>query len=201
MMVKEFEDSARDEIAVLLDGDEAGAAGSPPDSAFDAAVRSAGSIVLAHVRRRRRAVLIVNGRATQTQTVAEGAEWDRALALLAAAMPDAKVPAAALLSDSVGAAARARELVVVTPRLEPQLVSRLLERALARVPVSVVHVDAPTFAGLPPDAHAESQVLRLRAAGVAVAVLRHGDDLRDALGAVAVTDTKPSRDIAGVVSA
>jgi uncharacterized protein (DUF58 family) len=196
LMVKEFEDSARDEIVVLLDGDESGAVGSPPDSAFDAAVRAAGSILLSHVRRRRRAVLVLNGRATQTQTVAEGAEWDRALGLLAAAMADARTRAAALLTESAGAAAHARELVVVTPRLEPQLVSRLLERAVARVPVSVVHIDAPTFAGLPPDAHAEAQALRLRAAGVAVAVVRHGDDLRDTLGAVAGTATNASREMA-----
>ena len=202
LMVKEFEDSARVEIAVLLDGDEAGAVGEPPDSAFDAAVRAAGSILLAHVRRRQRAVLILNARATQTQTVAEGAEWDRAVGVLAAALPDARVPAAALLTESAGAAARARELVVVTPRLDPQLVSRLLERAAARVPVSVVHVDAPTFAGLAPSPHAEAQALRLRAAGVAVAVVRHGDDLREVLGTVAATDPKAARDIAaGAVGA
>lgn len=188
LMVKEFEDTARDEIAVLLDGDEAGAVGAPPDSAFDAAVRAAGSILLAHVRRRRRAVLVVNARAIHTQTVAEGPEWDRAVGLLAAAMPDARTPAAALLTESAGAAAHARELAVVTPRLEPQLVGRLMERALARVPVSVVHVDAPTFAGEPPSAQAEAQALRLRAAGVAVAVVRCGDDLRDALGTVAARE-------------
>jgi uncharacterized protein (DUF58 family) len=185
LMVKEFEDSARDEIAVLLDGDEAGAVGSPPDSAFDAAVRAAGSILLAHVRRRRRAVLVLNTRGRETQSVAEGVEWDRALGLLAAAMPDARTPAAALLTESSGAAAHARELVVVTPRLDPQLVSRLIERAVARVPVSIVHVDAPTFAGLAPSRQADAHALRLRAAGVAVAVLRHGDDLRETLGAVA----------------
>ena len=193
LMVKEFEDSPRDEIAVILDGDEVGAVGSPPDSAFDAAVRAAGSILLAQVRRRRRAVLALNTRGQERQSVAEGAEWERALGLLAAAMPDGRTPAAALLTESGGAAVHARELVVVTPRLDSQLVSRLIERAFARVAVSVVHVDAPTFAGLSPSPHAEAQALRLRSAGVAVAVIRHGDDLRDVLGTVAATDTKALR--------
>jgi len=201
LMVKEFDDSARDEIAVLLDGNEAGAAGVPPDSAFDAAVRAAGSILLAHVRRRRRAVLVLNAAGTQTQTVAEGVEWDRTLALLAAAEPNARIPAAALLADGADAATRARELVVVTPHLAPALVSRLLERAGSRGPVAVVVVDASTFAGSPPDAQTEAQAIRLRAAGVAAAVLRYGDDLRHTLGTVPGTDTRVSRDMAGAVSA
>lgn len=196
LMLKEFEDSPRDEISVLLDGDEAGALGSQPESAFDAAVRVTGSILLAHVRRRRRAVLLLNSRVQETQSVAEGVEWDRALGLLADAMPDARTPAAALLTESAGAAAHARELVVVTPRLEPQLISRLIERAAARMAVSVVFVDAPTFAGDPPSPQAEAQAVRLRAVGVAVAVVRHGDDLRDTLGSVPGTATKASRDLA-----
>ena len=47
LMVKELEDSPRDEVAVLLDGDPAGVTGSPPDSSFDVAVRAAGSILRA----------------------------------------------------------------------------------------------------------------------------------------------------------
>src|SRR6202012_3398486 len=51
LMVKELEDSPRDEVVVLLDGDPAAVAGSPPSSSFGAAVRVAGSILLAQVRR------------------------------------------------------------------------------------------------------------------------------------------------------
>jgi len=42
-------------------------------------------------------------------------------------------------------------------------------------------VDAPTYAGRPP-AGASPTLLRLAGAGVAVAVLRHGMSLPDALG-------------------
>jgi uncharacterized protein (DUF58 family) len=180
LMVKELEDAPRDEVAVLLDGDAAGVAGTAPDSSFDAAVRAAGSILLAQVRRGRRSILALNTAGRETQAVtADGPEWQRALEVLAAAEPDARTPAAALLDSGVGPAARSLELVVVTSRIEPALVSRLLERALTRRPVALVHVDAASFAGGP--RRPEPNLLRLQAAGVPVAVVRRGEDLAEAL--------------------
>jgi uncharacterized protein (DUF58 family) len=180
LMVKELEDAPRDEIAVLLDGDAAAVAGSPPDSSFDAAVRVAGSILHAQVRRGRRCVLVLNTAGRETLAVsADGPEWQHALELLAAAEPDAGRPAAALLESGVGPAARALELVVVTSRIEPRLVSRLLERALTRRPVALVHVEAASFAGRPRSR--EPALLRLQAAGVPIAVVRRGEDLATAL--------------------
>lgn len=179
-MVKELEDAPRDEVAVLVDGDAAGVVGAPPDSSFDAAVRAAGSILLAQVRRGRRSILALNTAGRETQAVtSDGPEWQRALELLAAAEPDARTPAAALLDSGVGPAARSLELVVVTSRIEPALVSRLLERALTRRPVALVHVDAASFAGGP--RRPEAGLLRLQAAGVPVAVVRRGEDLAEAL--------------------
>jgi uncharacterized protein (DUF58 family) len=181
LMVKEFEDSPRDEVAVLLDGDAAGVAGSAPDSSFDAAVRAAGSILRAHVRDGHPAVLVLNTREREVQSVTmDGPEWERALGLLAGATADARTPASALLDSADGPAARSLELVVVTSRPEPALVRRLLERALSRRPVALVHVDAPTFAGR--RSAPEPALLQLQAAGVPVAVVRRGDDLREALG-------------------
>jgi uncharacterized protein (DUF58 family) len=183
LMVKELEDSPRDEVAVLLDGDASAFVGSPPNSSFDAAVRAAGSILLAQVRSGRRCVLVLNTAARERQTVsAEGPEWDRALDLLAAAEPDAPSPAAALLESGVGPAARSLELVVVTSRIEPGLVNRLLERARSRRPVALVHVEASSFAGRPH--RPEPELLRLQAAGVPIAVVRSGEDLATALGGV-----------------
>ena len=76
-------------------------------------------------------------------------------------------------------AARSLELVVVTSRVEPALVNRLLERALTRRAVALVHVEAASFVGRPN--RAEPALLRLQAAGVPVAVVRRGDDLSVAL--------------------
>ncbi len=180
LMVKELEDSPRDQVAVLLDGDPACVAGSPPNSSFDAAVRVAGSILLAQIRRGRRSLLALNTAGRETQVVSsDGPDWHRALELLAAAEPDARAPAAALLESSVGPAARSLELVVVTSRIETALVNRLLERVLTRRAVALVHVEAASFAGRA--SRPEPALLRLQAAGVAVAVVRQGDDLAAAL--------------------
>jgi uncharacterized protein (DUF58 family) len=183
LMVKELEDSPRDEVAVLLDGDTAAVVGSPPDSSFDTAVRAAGSILLAQIRRGRRCVLALNTAGREMQTVSsDGPEWQRALELLAAAQPDADRPAAALLESGVSPAARSLELVVVTSRVESALVNRLLERALTRRAVALVHVDAASFAGRP--RRPDPALLRLQAAGVPVAAVRQGDDLAVVLGGV-----------------
>lgn len=186
LMVKELEDSPRDELAVLLDG-SAGTAGTSPDPAFDAAVRVAGSIVLAQVRRGRRCVLVLNTRVREVQTVAsEGAEWQRALDLLAGAQADARTSAASLLASEAGAASRARQLVVVTSQLPPALAELLVARVLSRRPAAVVYVDAPTFAGR--GATREPALLRLASAGVPVAVVRRGDDLAEVLAAQQVPE-------------
>ena len=171
---------------MLLDGDAAAVAGSPPDSSFDAAVRIAGSILLAQIRHGRRCVLALNTLGRESQTVsADGLEWQRALELLAAAEPDAPRPAATLLESGISPAARALELVVVTSRIEPGLVDRLLERAVTRRAVALVHVEAASFAGRPH--RPEPSLLRLQAAGIPIAVVRRGDDLAVALaGARAV---------------
>jgi uncharacterized protein (DUF58 family) len=180
LMVKELEDSPRDEVAVLLDGDASAVAGSPPNSSFDAAVRAAGSILLAQIRRGRRCVLALNTSGRETQAVtSDGPEWQRTLELLAAAEPDARRPVAALLEAGGGPAARSLELVVVTSRIEPALVDRLLERALTRRPVALVHVEAASFLGRP--RRPEPALLRLQAAGVPIAVVRQGEDFAAAL--------------------
>jgi uncharacterized protein (DUF58 family) len=176
LMVKELEDSPRDEVAVLLDGDPTAVVGSSPESSFDVAVRVAGSILHAQVRRGRRCVLVLNTAGREAQTVSsEGPEWQRALELLAAAEPDARGPAAALLRSADGPAARSLELVVVTSRVERPLVDRLLERAVSRRSVALVHIEPQSFAA--GARRPEPALLRLQAAGVPVAVVRQGDDL------------------------
>ena len=187
LMVKELEDSPRDEVAVLLDGDPQAAVGSPPDSSFDVAVRVAGSILLAQIRRGRRCVLVLNTAGRETHTVSsDGPEWQRALELLAAAEPDARGPAASLLQAAESAAVRSLELVVVTSRIERSLVDRLLERALTRRAVALVYVEPESFAGAA--RRREPALLRLQAAGVAVAVVRQGEDLATALGGADVAE-------------
>ena len=168
LMVKELEDAPRDEVVVLLDGAEA--------TTFDVAVRAAGSILLAHVRRKRRCVLVVNSAAREEQAIGtEAADWPRALETLAAAEPTARTPAFALLESAGSAVARSLELVVVTSQVDAPLVDRLVQRALSRRGVSLVYVEAGTAP--------QPGLLRLQAAGVPVAIVRPGDDLAAALSA------------------
>jgi uncharacterized protein (DUF58 family) len=183
LMVKELEDSPRDEVAVVLDADPTAVVG----ESFEVQVRAAGSILQAHARRGRRSVLVVNSARREQQRVHSGeGDWRQALDLLAAVEPEPGPPLAALLADEANAAGRALELAVVTASLPPQLVERLVERSLGRRNVSLVLVDAASFNGADPKPLAE--LLRLHAAGVAVAVVRRGDDLAERLGAAELAE-------------
>jgi len=172
LMVKELEDAPRDEIAVLLDADAASVVG----ESFDVQVRAAGSILESYVRRGRRAVLVVNSERREVQQVhSAAADWRRALELLAGAEATGNAPLVRLLAQEDSPAARALELAVMTARLEPALVDRLVQRALSRRRVSLVYVDPASFNGS--ERRREPLLLRLHAAGIPVAVVRAGDDL------------------------
>jgi uncharacterized protein (DUF58 family) len=183
LMVKELEDEPRDEVAVLLDAAAGVVAGDPPDSSFDMQVRAAGSILKAHAKRGRRVALVVSAAGRETVGVRDDeGDWRRALETLAAVRPDGRTPVATLLSEGT-AAGRALDLAVVTAQLPAELVERIAQRASARRGISVVYVDAPTFAGRRP--RAVPALLRLEALGVPTATLRRGDDLAAKLGGVA----------------
>ena len=180
LMVKELEDSPRDEAAVLLDADATAVVGKPPDSTFELQVRLAGSIVRAHARRGRRTSLVVNAGARTYQRVHSfDGDWNRALELLATIEPDGHVPAGTFLADESGPAARALELTVVTASVSPRLVDRLLQRTLAHHGAALVFVDPTSFApaASASDRAATAQLVRLDRAGIPVVVVRRGDDL------------------------
>jgi uncharacterized protein (DUF58 family) len=186
LMVKELEDSPRDETAVLLDADASVVTGKAPDTSFELAVRAAGSIVKSHASRGRRAALAVNGARPVYQRVHSfDGDWHRALEVLAAVEPDGHAAVANMLADEGGPAARAIELTVVTSSLAPRLVERLAHRALAHHGASLVYVDPASFTEEPRDLAVDTgaQLLRLQRAGVPVLILRRGDDLAAALGA------------------
>ena len=177
LMVKELEDAPRDEIAIVLDADSA-----TVGESFDVQVRAAGSILRTHASRGRRAVLALNSdRPVSVRVSSLEGDWHAALGELAAVEPGASRPVVELIAREGGPAARALELVVVTARLAPALATKLVQRALTNHGVSLVWIDSASFAGRP--TKAEPELLRLQAAGVPVAVVREGDDLRSALGA------------------
>ena len=184
LMVKELEDAPRDETAVVLDADVSAVAGVAPDSSFDVQVRAAGSVLRAHARRGRRAVLVLGSALRESQRVASSeGDWRRALDLLAGVEPSAGGSVTQLLGEDAGAAGRSLELTVVTARLDTRLTDRLVHLALSRRRVSLVYVDTASFGGRP---RPEPGLLRVQAVGIAVAVVRRGDDLAAKLGGTAL---------------
>ncbi len=181
LMVKELEDAPRDEIAIVLDADTTAVGDS-----FDVQVRAAGSILRTHAARGRRTVLALNSTQPVSVRVSslEG-DWHAALGALAAVEPGAPRPVVELIAREGGAAARALELIVITARLAPALGTKLAQRALTSHGVSLVWIDSASFAGRP--TKADPELLRLQSVGVPVAIVRHGDDLRTALGSVQTT--------------
>ena len=181
LMVKELEDAPRDELAVVLDLDPAGVVG----DSFETQVRAAGSILMAHGRRGRRAVLVVNSPRKEQERIHPGdLEGRQALELLAAVEPEPGPPLHALLGED-GPAGRGLELAVVTATLAPRLVMRLVERTAGRKSISLVLVDAASF-GERGTRSVYPGLLALQAAGVTVAVISAGDDLAAALSAPSV---------------
>ena len=181
LMVKELEDTARDDAVVVLDCWPGCAAGTPPDSSFDVLVRAAGSVLAAYVGRGRTASLVATSREHVVQQVRSfSSDFDAVLRALAAVEPDGLDPLARALRANQRALSSTGDLCVVTGALDPGAVDALLGAA-GRRPVSVVWVDAPSFVARPTRASAD--VLRLVAAGIPVAVVRRGDDLAAALGA------------------
>jgi uncharacterized protein (DUF58 family) len=185
LMVKELEDAPRDEVVVVLDAQEGFSAGSRLDTSFDVQVRAAGSVLWTHARRGRHArLLITSGAATEVVSVRSyERDWPRALQALAAAEQTGRRAVEGFLAEESGPAARASDLVIVTPALRPTLVESLVSRAVSHQQVSVVYVDLSTFGRNGRSVEVDAAVLRLGAAGIPVARLRRGDDLGAVLGA------------------
>jgi hypothetical protein len=179
-MVRELQDAPRDSIAVVLDVEARAVAGARGESSLDDAVRAAAGIVRTHALRSRRALLVIGAAQPRVHSVRSvGRDWDEALDDLAAVEPTAATPLGDLVAAR-GPLGSVPELVVLTAR--PEIVAdALVARAAVGRSSALVAVDAPTYAGRPPAA-ASAVLLRLSAAGVALAVLRRGTPLAEALG-------------------
>jgi uncharacterized protein (DUF58 family) len=181
LMVKELEDSPRESLVVVLDCDPAGDAGRPPDSSFDAAVRAAGSIMRVHVARGRRCALVATAQADcATRASSLEGEFASVLGTLACARADAELDLARFLERPPKVVDHALEIVIVTATDSPSAATRLVGLTSRRA-VAIVWVDAASYVGRP--ARAVPAVLQLSAAGIPIAVVRHGEDLAAALEA------------------
>lgn len=180
LMVRELDDTPRESIAVVLDVDAASVVGPRGDSSLDDAVRAAAGLVRAHVLRSRNVLLAIATAEPLLQRVrGQGRDWELVLDALAAVEPSHGTALVDLVVTS-SAVGGLPELVVVTGR--PHVVAdALIARAVAGAPSALVAVDTGTYAGQLP-AETSPALLRLAGAGVAVAVIRHGVALPEALG-------------------
>ncbi len=179
LMVRELEDAPRESVAVVLDPDAATVAGDPGASSLDDAVRAAAGIVRAHALRSRQVLLVIAAAEPVLQRVpALGQAWELALDELAAVEPARRTALHELIAPR-RAVGGVPELVVVTGRPET-VTDALVARAAMGRSSALVAVDAPTYAGRPPS-RSSPTLLRLAGAGVALAVLRHGTSLPEAL--------------------
>jgi hypothetical protein len=203
-MVKELEDSPRDEAAVVLDACAGFDVGTAPDSSFEVAVRAAGSLVRRLAAEGQRAALVVSG--TQVERLAvqslEG-DWQVALDVLAGVRPEGRRPLWSVITET-RAGLDALRLYLVTSDLTPQLGDRVAQIA-SRRRIQVVWVDSRTFGdGEIPPGMPDGVALTLARRGVGVVRLRRGDDLATALagsgrGAVrAARETPPRVQLEGV---
>lgn len=182
LMVRELEDAPRDNVAVVLDVESEWAVGTRGDSSLDDAVRATAGLVRAHALRSRRVLLVIATPEPGVHQVRSvGHDWDGALEALAAVEPSSGTRLRELVGPR-GALAATPDLVVVTGR--PEIV---VDALVARVAVgrrsALVAVDCPTYARRAPSAPSPT-LLRLAGAGVALAVVRHGVPLTEALGAL-----------------
>ena len=182
LMVRELEDAPRDSVAIVLDVDAATVTGTPGRSSLDDAVRATAGLVRAHAGRSRRGLLVIASPTPGIHRVQSlGRDWDAALDALAAVGPAEGAPLREL-TTARGALGLVPELVVVTARPEVVEDALVARRAVGRS-CGVVVVDAPTYAGRDPSTSSRT-LLRLAGAGVALAMVRNGDRLEDALGAL-----------------
>jgi uncharacterized protein (DUF58 family) len=182
LMVRELEDAPRDSVAIVLDVEASSVAGPVGRSSLDEAVRAAAGLVRAHAGRSRRALLVVASPQPGINRVQSlGRDWDAALDALAAVEPAVGAPLRELVTQR-GALGTVPELVVVTARPEVVEDSLVARRSVGRY-CALVAVDAQTYAGREPSS-ASRTLLRLASAGVTVAVVRRGDRLEEALGAL-----------------
>jgi uncharacterized protein (DUF58 family) len=182
LMVRELEDAPRESVAVVLDPDAGSAAGAPGDSSLDDAVRATAGILRAHALRSRQVLLVIAAAEPVLQRVRGlGQDWELALDELAAVEPARRTALRDLIAPQ-SAVGGVPDLVVVTGR--PDAVSdALVARAAMGRSSALVAVDAPTYAGRTPS-RTSPALLRLARAGVALAVLRRGTPLQEALGSL-----------------
>jgi uncharacterized protein (DUF58 family) len=188
LMVKELQDTPRDEACVLLDGDAAAVTGMSPDSSFDMQVRAAASLLRRMSDAGQRSSLVIHGSQRSRHRLGFGSgDWASVLGELAAVEADAPRPLAEFLAESSRGPdpVDAARVFVITAGMSPLLAERVLGMSSSQCEPAVVWIDGASFAASKrrKETGPEAAALRLTRSGVAVARIRAGDHVGQALSA------------------
>jgi uncharacterized protein (DUF58 family) len=186
LMVKELQDTPRDEACVVLDGEAAALNGASPDTTFDVQVRAAASLLRRMSDAGQRSSLVIHAAQRSRHRLGFGSgDWAAVLGELAAAEATAPRPLSELLAESGRGPdpIDAARVFVVTASMSALLAERVLALSSGQCEPAVVWIDAATFAARSRHAATgpETAALRLTRSGVAVARIRSGDDVGRAL--------------------
>ncbi len=188
LMVKELQDTPRDEACVLLDGDAAAVTGMSPDSSFDMQVRAAASLLRRMSDAGQRSSLVIHAAQRSRHRLGFGSgDWATVLGELAAVEADAPRPLAEFLAESTRGPdpVDAARVFVITAGMSPLLAERVLGMTSSQCEPAVVWIDGTSFAASTrrKETGPEAAALRLTRSGVAVARIRAGDHVGQALSA------------------
>jgi uncharacterized protein (DUF58 family) len=188
LMVKELQDTPRDEACVLLDGEAAAVTGAAPDSSFDMQVRAAASLLRRMSDAGQRSSLVIHAAQRSRYRLGFGSgDWAAVLGELAAVEATAPRPLAELLGESGRGPdpVDAARIFVITAGMSAILAERVLGMSSSQCEPAVVWIDAASFAAAKrkKDTAPEAAALRLTRSGVAVARIRAGDHVGQALSA------------------
>jgi uncharacterized protein (DUF58 family) len=188
LMVKELQDTPRDEACIVLDGEAAAVRGESPDTTFDVQVRAAASLLRRMSDAGQRSSLLIHAAQRGRYRIGFGSgDWAAVLGELAGVEANATRPLAELLAESGRGPdpIDASRVFVVTASMSAVLAERVLNLVSGQCDPAVVWIDGATFAARSKraDSAPEAAALRLTRSGVAVARVRAGDDVGKALSA------------------
>lgn len=194
LMVREMDDPASNDVAVLLDASAAHVVGEVPDTNLELAVDAAGSIAAFALRAGRGVSLLLHERGwTHVRLSPDTGGHHRLLESLArveARRSSQPAPSLGTAFAGRGALRRAQTLTLVVLALDHELVRTVMAARDDGLQVAVVHVAPGSFAPAAAaqaagtgaaDGESRRLLLSLASAGVLCLTLHRGDDLRVAL--------------------
>ena len=191
-MLREMDDPTSGDVTVLLDAPAAAVAGDSPDTNLELAVQVAGSVADFALRAGRRVALLLPQDEFRRTRLMPGTDGRvRLLESLTRVEPHPSMRLGPSLRALLAQRGRrpSRSVALVTLALDAELVKALIALRDEGLQVSVVQIDAASFAG--GDGYAaeagrsaaEERVLALASGGVRSLTVGRADDLRAVLSA------------------